>query len=58
MKLTSDVQDWIALWTLESKTVILVLSQKPIKWFPELLFNLISGSNTVLGLSELLVNLR
>ena len=34
------------------------LSQKPIIWFPELLFKFISGYNTVLGLSELIVNLR
>ena len=26
LKLTGDVQDWMALWTSESKTVILVLS--------------------------------
>ena len=36
LKLASDVQDWRALWTLESKAVI--LNQKPIIWFPELLF--------------------
>ena len=34
------------------------LSQKPIIWFPELLFEFISGFDTVLGLSELIVNLR
>ena len=33
-------------------------SQKPIIWFPELLFKFISGFNTVLGLSELIVSLR
>ena len=43
MKLTSDVQDWIVLWTSESKTVILV--------------KFISGFDTVLGLSELTVTL-
>ena len=34
------------------------LSQKPITWFPALLFKFISGFNTVLGLSKLIVNLR
>ena len=29
LKLTSDVQDWIALWTSESKTVILVYARSP-----------------------------
>ena len=34
------------------------LTQKPMIWFPELLFKFISGFNKVLGLSELIVNLR
>ena len=58
LKLTSDVQDWIVLWTLESKTVILVLSQKPIIWSLELLFKFIRGFDAAWGLSELTVNLR
>ena len=33
-------------------------SQKPIIWFPELLFKFISGFDMVLGLSELIVNFR
>ena len=34
------------------------LSQKPIIWFPELLFELIRGFNAALGHLELIVNLR
>ena len=35
-----------------------VLSQKPIIWYPELLLKFIRGFNAVLGLSKLIVNLR
>ena len=58
LKFTTNAQDWIALWTSESKTVILVESQKPIIWFAKLLLKFISGFNIILGLSELIVNLR
>ena len=33
-------------------------SQKPIMWFPDLLFKFIHGFNTIVGPSELIVNLR
>ena len=36
----------------------IILSQKLIKWFLELLFKFIRGFNAALGLSELIVNLR
>ena len=59
LKLTSNVQDWIdSVVDFGKQNCNISSSQKPIIWFPELLFKFIRGLYTVLGLSKLIVNLR
>ena len=58
LKLTSDVQDWRCAVDLRKQNCDISVSQKPIIWFPEVWLKFISGFNTVLGLSELLINFR
>ena len=54
----SNVQGLDSVADFGKQNCNISLSQKPIIWFPELLLRFINGFDTVLGLSELIVNLR
>ena len=47
LKLTIDVQDWIAFLDFGKQNCNISFSQKPIIWFPDLLFKFINGFDTV-----------
>ena len=58
LKLISDVQGLDSAANFGKQNCNISLSQKPVIWFPELLFKFISDFDTVLRLSELTVNLK